>query len=225
MQKPFNFEPPSAVAIVGSYDINAACKPSPYIDLAVQIPTSSLDSKDQLNHRYHAKRALYLSHLRKALSKLPEVKSVDWSPGFNAARRPTLLLKLQKGTSSSGLSIRILPTLAPDAFPKSKLGPDRNNLRSAVDDDGKQVPTPHYNASVLQDMSIIQHAQWLKRVSENVPHFSAAVVLLKAWMRQQRLNEGSDGVSGFFLTMMLAYVLEKGQAVSFSGFFFVVTNK
>lgn len=169
-----------------------------------------------LYYRYHAKRALYLLHIRKSLSRLPGVSAVHWAPGPGSdPRSPYLVLELENGVSPAGLKIRVLPVLPLDAFPPGKLGPARNNLRSAQSSSGDPVPTPQYNASVLRDMLTRQHAKTLQQVAQAVPHFRHAVVLLKTWATQQQVSDGADGVSGFFLTMMLVYLLEKGQAVSF----------
>jgi len=133
----FTFKPPKKVEIIGSFAIEGACLPSPCLDLAVAMPSSCFDNKDQLNHRYHAKRALYISHVAAALqtkkvAKLLGLESnsqIQWSPFRGDPRRPVLVVNLQRSTAS-GATLRIIPVAAPDLFPLHKLAPDRNNLRS-----------------------------------------------------------------------------------------------
>lgn len=48
--------------------------------------------KDYLNHRYHAKRCLYLCIIKKYLKLSSVVCKVKWSTLQNEARKPVLLV-------------------------------------------------------------------------------------------------------------------------------------
>jgi U3 small nucleolar RNA-associated protein 22 len=215
------FRPPVSLEAVGSYAAGAAARPSPVVDLALEMPRSCFDDKDQLNHRYHAKRALYLAHaaaaLRSAAAPLGLAR-VEWAAVNGDPRRPALLLHLQAGASPAGAALRLLPALAAGTFPLQRLAPGRNNLRSAVlpaaatGGEAQQAPTPHYNNSILQDMMAARHAAAVKAAAARVPRFAEAAVLLRVWARNQQLDAGADGLGGFLLTMLLAHLVQKGVA-------------
>jgi U3 small nucleolar RNA-associated protein 22 len=231
-QKPFVFRPPTAVTVVGSFAAGGPAGPRRCVDLSVSMPRACFDDKDQLNHRYHAKRALYLAHLVAPLSDLPGVESVAWGHIADDPRRPALVLR-PAGGGAAGLTLRVLPAAEPALFPLHRLGPLRNNLRTAKDpkannaagkkagskrDDGPDAgeilsPTPRYNSSVLQDMQLVAHRRTVAAVSAAAPHFAEAGVLLRSWAEGHHVGAGSDGVSGFLLTMLLAHLVEKGTAV------------
>eukprot|EP00887_Chlorella_sp_A99_P002636 scaffold6.g2636.t1 len=218
--KPFVFRPPARVRVVGSFALRAAAGPSPCVDVAVEMPAECFDAKDQLNHRYHAKRALYLAHLAGVVGGLPGVASVAWESFVADPRRPALGVELAAGLAPGGLRLRLLPALPRHAFPLHRLAPGRNNLRTAAGTkpaDGQEpqlAPTPHYNASILQDLMLIEQSEVCKRVAAVVRGFPEAAVLLRIWARQHHLDAGADGVSGALLTMLLAHLAQTGQAVA-----------
>jgi pyruvate/2-oxoglutarate dehydrogenase complex dihydrolipoamide acyltransferase (E2) component len=87
--------------------------------------------------RYLAKRALYLAHIASQLEAHPQLGTLTWACLADDPRRPALLLHPPPGTSPAGFCIRLLPAAPPELCPLPKLGPARNNLRSAV-----SVPAP-----------------------------------------------------------------------------------
>lgn len=95
---------------------------------------SCFHEKDYLNHRYHVKRALYLAVLKKALANCACISSIKWSTFCEDARKPVLLLF--PAPDAEGVTtkfvIRILPTIALETFNVTKLGPSKNNVRTAV---------------------------------------------------------------------------------------------
>lgn len=130
--RPFVFRPPASVQVVGSFGLRAALRPSPCLDLALLMPAACFDSKDQLNHRYFAKRALYLAHVAAALKGHPQLSSVGWECLADDPRRPVLVLHPHQGLSPAGFRIRLLPAAPMELCPLPRLGPDRNSLRTAV---------------------------------------------------------------------------------------------
>lgn len=131
-QRPFRFQPPSRCQVVGSFGLGAAVRPSPCVDLALLMPAACFDSKDQLNHRYLAKRALYLAHVAAALRGHPQLSGTAWTCLASDPRRPVLLLHPRPGLSPAGFVVRLLPAAPLELCPLARLGPARNNLRSAA---------------------------------------------------------------------------------------------
>lgn len=230
----FTFKPPEEVEIVGSCAIDGAALPGPALDLALVMPTECFDDKDQLNHRYHAKRALYLAHIAASLGKKGAgvddlgIAAIDWDLLRGDPRRPILVLRVKESTvTAPGTTIRLLPAAPVDLFPLQKLGPSRNNLRSVTKTAGaaaasppapadatvpELLPTPYYNCGILQDMLLLEHTRTMRTVGKKVPALGEASILLRVWAERQRLVEGVDGVDGFLLTALLAQLLESGKA-------------
>nr|POF25477.1 nucleolar protein 6 [Quercus suber] len=86
----FKFKKPTSIEIGGSYTIQCIVKPDINVDLFIRLPKECFHEKDYLNYRYHAKRCLYLSIIKKYL-KFSSVK-VEWSTLQNEARKPVLLV-------------------------------------------------------------------------------------------------------------------------------------
>ena len=90
-----------------------------------------------------------------------------------AHRRPVLVLLVSgpgtsldgatdTGSPPSAIAFRILPVISKAQFPPQKLLPGRNNVRSHVTarttsgaDQAETLPTPSYNAIVLQVIQLI----------------------------------------------------------------------
>lgn len=80
LQDTWTFKPPSHLSIVGGFASPLhASGSSQVVDVAVQMPASSLHEKDFSRHRYHAKRLLFLHHLSQRLSRSKLVESQGWS--------------------------------------------------------------------------------------------------------------------------------------------------
>lgn len=188
------------------------------------------------HRRYHAKRALYLAQLSQYLAAHPAFSAAQQQATAlqGDPYRPALLLHLDtaalstllqqqsaqtaaRGSNtaaaagafgSTGLILRLLPTVGLDCFDLAKLAPSRNNIRWAVpapagaidsssgkvvpqQQDGQQElpPTPHYNAGVLQDMLLLvsSHKQQ-QAVHAGGVRFADALVLLKVWAQQHGLS-------------------------------------
>lgn len=207
----------------GSFALHTVVQPDCIADVAVQMPKACFDEKDQLNHRYHAKRALYLLQIALALEMNAQdlgIESLQWTALRGDPRRPALLLRLR----DSKAAIRLLPALPPSTFPLQRLAPGRNNLRSACApraagasaEEHPLLPTPYYNAGIVEDLLLMQHAQTMQAAASNARSMRDAAVLLHIWAAHQRLADGTDGVDGTLLTMLLTHLLESGRAVSYT---------
>lgn len=244
--------PPTRVFIVGSFSTGTSAPSHKVVDVAIEMPDDCLFQKAHLNHRYHARRAMYLAavsdHLTstplpshtptpvhsKPSSKRSSSKAAAETPTPAAAgmfsdqaltnigddpRRPALLIhpslpSTQRSSKSSTptstpttptlspatFSLRLLPTASPSAIATAKLGPERNSIRSvskpilptaaaplsasgiqpsAPAETEKLLPTPHYNASILQDLLMVSHAQALRAAFAKFPRLQDTVLLLK----------------------------------------------
>lgn len=227
-ERPFTFHAPEKVTVIGSFALGASVLPEAVADVGVLVPSSCFDEKDYLNHRYMAKRALYLCHIARILKERRselQVKEIGWGGVSWDARRPFLTVQLSE---TKDVSLRILPVISMGMFPIRKLAPDRNCLRSAAmpqtpqvggsQNDGvaKQLlPTPNYNRGIVEDMMMLEHSSIVLEVARQSPHFKDASVLLRIWARQNHVSSGSDGVSNFLLTMMLCHLIISGKIVSF----------
>lgn len=224
------FRKPDSVEIVGSYALKAAAKPFLNIDLAVRMPKACFHEKDFLNHRYHAKRCLYLLVIKKHLSSCSVVKNIEWSTFQDDARKPILIIHPGEMDSDSGndFVIRIIPTVLSGVFDLSKLAPGRNNVRD-FQQGGMTQPTPYYNASILEDMFLEDHSALLKNNLSGSKTFVEALLLLKVWARQRNSINGPDCLNGFIMSIILSYLTTEeggkrvtGQMTGFQAFRVVI---
>ena len=115
----------------------------------------------------------------------------------------------------------------------SKLAPERNNVRwviakkkqkaaaatapstpASTADAADVLPTPLYNAGVLQDMLFAPHAAFLASSLRALPRLADGVLLLKTWARQRGLLGRADVFDGHALTMLMAHLAKLGKLVS-----------
>ncbi|KAK9814240.1 hypothetical protein WJX72_002757 [[Myrmecia] bisecta] len=216
---------PARVEVVGSFRTHMVARPAAVVDVAIEIPKACFDNKDQLNHRYYAKRALYLAVVAEHLQKHAMFAAQTWELFNHDIRKPLLVITPQfgAGLSPAGFKLRLMPTIAAGTFPPTKLGPDRNNLRSmsqlggSAKGEATLIPTPHYNMGVLQDMFVEAHLAHVQSITDSFPVLKAAVPLLKVWSRQQGLTGEPDAFDGFLLTMLALHLAEKnGLAAAMS---------
>lgn len=129
-------------------------------------------------------------------------------------RRPALLLRPAK---AEGVVIRLLPTISPSTFALPRLAPDRNGVRAharpapapaaaaaadphadghggggepmaaAVDPEQLLLPTPYYNACIVEDAAPALHAARLAQALGASPRLADGLCLLKMWARRQGL--------------------------------------
>ncbi|KAG7481304.1 hypothetical protein MATL_G00065380 [Megalops atlanticus] len=209
----FHMAPPAAVSLIGSYPLGTCSKPRVSVDLAVTIPSAVLHPKDALNQRYPRKRALYLAGLAQHLSSSPDIGTMRYSCLHGNRLRPLLLLTPPDKDSSS-VTLRLHACPPPGFFKPSRFHPQRNNVRTAwytglstEQPDAAEPPTPHYNSTVLGDLLSRAHLQFLSAIASQCAAFTEGVALLKVWLRQRELDQGSGCFSGFVGSMLVAYLL------------------
>ncbi|GLJ36464.1 hypothetical protein SUGI_0732270 [Cryptomeria japonica] len=202
-----NFKKPDSVEIVGSYGLKTVAKPFVNVDLAVRMPKACLLEKDILNHRYHAKRCLYLSAIKRHLHSCSVVMQIEWASFQDDARKPILVIHPGGLDDDIGhdFVIRIIPTVTAGTFDLSKLSPSRNNVR-AFQKGGLVQATPYYNSSILEDMFLEEHAVFLQNNIAGSKPFVEALLLLKVWARQRNSVNAPDCMNGFLMATILAYL-------------------
>ncbi|GMN52484.1 hypothetical protein TIFTF001_021617 [Ficus carica] len=199
----FKFERPVSIEIGGSYTIHCIAKPDINVDLLVRLPKECFHEKDYLNHRYHAKRCLYLCIIKKYLSSSPLIHKVEWSTLQNEARKPVLLVyPATKLVEAPGFFVRLIPT-ATSLFSIQKLNLERNNVR-ALNHGGISHPTPKYNSSILEDTFMEDTMDSIKKVFLGWKELGEALILLKVWARQRTSIYAHDCLNGFLLSVILS---------------------
>ncbi|KAM7416491.1 hypothetical protein PAMA_018513 [Pampus argenteus] len=209
----FHMAPPTSVDLIGSYPLGTCTKPRIMVDLAVTIPADILHPKDALNQRYPRKRALYLTGLAQHLTSFTDIGTMRYSCLHGNRLRPVLLLT-PPGKESSTFTLRVHAYPPPGFFKPSRFHPQRNNVRTewytglqASQSEGNEPPTPHYNSSVLGDLLPRAHLQFLSAVSSQCSAFPDGVALLKVWLHQRELDQGTGCFNGFLASMLLAFLL------------------
>jgi U3 small nucleolar RNA-associated protein 22 len=228
------FAAPARVDVVGGFLLKSSpVRPRLTIDVAVEIPDACITPNDHLNYRYHDKRILYLGVLARALQRagcdatalggatpllLSAAEGGVRVRGFggsaacaSASSKPILELRFDARFKCSALTVRIIPTISRVAIPAAKLSPTRCSVRrrhAVADAEAPEAATPHYSNSILEDTCMREHLQHLHSEGSGFDAFARAALLLKVWARQQDLD-GASGVSGFFLSMVLLYLVRE----------------
>uniref|UniRef100_A0A8C3XR32 Nucleolar protein 6 n=1 Tax=Chelydra serpentina TaxID=8475 RepID=A0A8C3XR32_CHESE len=211
----FRFLPPAAVTVVGSYLLGTCIKPEINVDVALTMPRAILQDKDNLNQRYHRKRALYLAHIAQHLSKEKLFGSVRFTYMNSNHLKPILLLQPQ-GKDEKLVTVRLYACPAPGFFKPSRLYPSKNNVRTAwfleqgsPGEGAAEPPTPHYNNSILCDTGLESNLLFLAGASAGFPGMRDGVALLKVWLHQRELDKGLGCLNGFVASMLVAYLVAK----------------
>uniref|UniRef100_A0A8C0I8A3 Nucleolar protein 6 n=1 Tax=Bubo bubo TaxID=30461 RepID=A0A8C0I8A3_BUBBB len=192
----FRFVPPTELKVVGSYLLGTCIKPEINVDVAVTMPREIFQDKDNLNQRYHRKRALYLAHIAQHFSKEKLFGSVKFAYMNSNHLKPILLLRPQ-GKDEKMVTVRL------HACP----APGRDCTQST------EPPTPHYNNSILCDTVLLSHLQFLSSTATDFPGMKDGLALLKVWLNQRQWCSGLGGFSGFLASMLVAYLLMKRKIV------------
>ncbi|NXE69901.1 NOL6 protein, partial [Calcarius ornatus] len=215
----FRFVPPAELKVVGSYLLGTCVRPEINVDIAVTMPREIFQDKDNLNQRYHRKRALYLSHIAQHLSKEKLFGSVKFAYMNSNHLKPILLLRPQ-GKDEKIVTVRLHACPESDLFKPSRFYPSKNNVRTAwfmeqstPKEGTTEPPTPHYNNSILCDTVMLSHLHFLSNAATDFPGMKDGLALLKVWLNQRQLSKGLGCFSGFLVSMLVAYLLMKRKIV------------
>ena len=78
VQAPLAYHPATEVALIGSFPLQTLAKPHTTLDIAVTLPKACLYEKDYINHKYHMKKALWLSTTAAKLKKHAMYEQLSW---------------------------------------------------------------------------------------------------------------------------------------------------
>ncbi|XP_064627089.1 nucleolar protein 6-like [Lineus longissimus] len=213
----FSFHPPSKVTVLGSFVMGTCVEPDPHIDVAVEMPVECLQAKDHMNERYLRKRALYLCHIAGILKGHDLVKDVKFTYHHGNHMKPILVIK-PAGKAGKLVTIRLHTSPAKGFFKMSKFLINKNNIRQSwytgVETEEKEdavsaVPTPHYNTTILADMTMEDHQKAIMGQLHERDELKKGAALLKVWLHQRELDMGHGSFSGFIMTMLVVYLLSK----------------
>lgn len=221
----FKFHKFSNVEIVGSYALGCAINSKLRVDLQITVPNETYTKNDSINYRYHKKRAAYLACIAAHLSKLESIEELQYSYINGSETKPVLDFK-PTGKLGNNLSVRINLTCEIDAYKLHRFSPERNNLREAwlFNDNSENntevgPPTPHYNSSVLADLTASVNQEFLNEILQKSENLKQAVTLLKIWLRQRNLK-----VSGHVVALLVAYFVQTKRVNNIMSSYQIVRN-
>lgn len=169
------------------------------------MPKECFLEKDYLNHRYHAKRGIYLRVIARSLESLPGVSKIEWSAFQNEARKPVLIVyPVVEIAELTGFYIRIIPT-ANSLFDVSRLSLTRNNVRAFIKG-GVSQATPKYNSSILEDMFLEENVEFVRKTLHGWKNLAEALILLKVWSRNRSSINTHDCLNGYLISIVLSYL-------------------
>lgn len=225
----FLFKPPTRVTAVGSYALGCIASQGKgissaessssddqtsshfVIDLALEIPKECWQKKDHLNYVYHRKRAFYLAYVANRLQKWNSLlASVHFAFHHGDHMKPMIVLT-PAGKLASICRFHILafaPVEKKASFALTRFAPERCNVQAALFDATLHLPaTPHYNASLLQDLTMLPSSERLGEILAGKSNLLEALILLRVWLERRDLRRQF----AHLLTAYTCYLLKKGQ--------------
>lgn len=234
-------EPPAHCNVVGSYVLKTMIRSQREfaVDMIVEMPKTMFQDKDYLNLRYFYKRAYYLAHIAKAVSKSVALSDALADVSFaylgDNPLLPILVVTPRAAAPSTGKSsrnapieckIRIIPCCPDDLFPSAKLLASKNCLRpdaatsetttpSAVESsEAKQLPpTPFYNATLKAESAYLPYLKLLHQAQKSCSAFVDACLLGRVWLQQRGFGSSlaRGGFGAFEFATLVALLLQTGS--------------
>lgn len=202
----FQFIVPKQALAIGSRRMETSIGPYFTIDLVVEIPAKCFQKTDYLNMIYHKKKALYLSYLAQKLSAWSNAAKCKFQFFANDKFNPVLVIR---PNSSKKVTFYVHVSCESNTFKLNRFLPSTSNIRSSLFGENEEdiLPTPHYNSSVLADMTLLQNEEFINHSLDGVPNVKSAVVLFKLWLRTRGLEQ--SGFNGFVVSMFAVWLLKK----------------
>lgn len=220
-----SIEKPAHCNVVGSFVFQTMVRSQRdfAVDMIVEMPRSLFQDKDYLNLRYFYKRAYYLAHIARAVSKaLPDALRLAFEYLGDNQLLPVLVatpVRPSGEASSREGSIRIIPCVAENVFPRQKLLANKNCLRQDAAE-AKDLPaTPFYNATLKADAAYVPYLKLLHQTQKACPAFVDACLLGRVWLQQRGLG-GSvtrGGFGAFEWAALTALLMQTGSKKKASG--------
>lgn len=219
----FQYLQPKSINPIGSVRASTAVAVNPVVDVCIEMPPESFQKTNHLNGVYHQKRALYLSYIALRLSEWDQVAECKFMFAAGDPLRPVLRVK-PAGKYGKHITFDLQAICADESFKLERFTPDKSNVKQLLRNSGSgqqkgtdvvrndaHAATPHYNASILRDLTTIFNDEFLSNSMENNANVKNAIVLLKVWLRQRALDAGYGHFSGYILTAFVVYLLQKNR--------------
>lgn len=191
----FQYSRPSNINIIGSFARKTAINTGEEVsvDLAVTMPSEIFQEKDYLNYRYFHKRAFYLAYIATRLLPNLDGLAPEYAYHNDNHLQPIIVFKSLQDISRSAPSVQIRLLLAADEdlFPRGKLTPDKNCVRSKSSNES--CATPFYNATLRSEMCTLSYLKLLHAASSQSEGFSDSCMLGAIWLRQRGFKSTSSG--------------------------------
>ncbi|XP_049871871.1 nucleolar protein 6 [Pectinophora gossypiella] len=205
----FKFHKFKSVDIVGSYALNCAINSKLRINIQIVAPAETYTKNDSINYRYHKKRAAYIAYIAYHLNKFDSIEELKYTCLNSCETKPVIDIK-PTGKLANHFTVRLDVVCESDAYKLHRFSPMRNNLRESwlLNEEPQEnvhnvgPPTPHYNSTVLSDLTACENQEFLNETLLKCENLKQAVVLLKIWLRQRNLQ-----VSGHVISMYVAYLV------------------
>lgn len=219
-----SFSQPAQFNVVGSYVGKTMIKTQKHhrVDMVVVMPAEMFQEKDYLDMRYFYKRAYYLAviaaRLKKDFDGVAEL-SFEYLGGNSllpiVSLQPAADEKNEGSASSLDYQLRIIPCLADNVFPKSKLHLGTSLVRKGQSEDSTTAarPTQFYNSTLAAEGCFLPYLRLLRSVEKKCSSFKNACILGRVWLQQRGF--GSDisagGFGHFEWALLLALLLQGGD--------------
>lgn len=217
----FQFLQPKSIVPIGSLRTSTVISSNPVLDVCLEIPAEFFQKNNHLNGIYHQKRALYLSYIALKLNQWDQVTDCEFAFVRGDPLRPVVRVK-PAGKYGKHLTIDLHAVCSEESFKLERFLPEKSNVKQlqtvnekkpkdqGVAKNEEHTATPHYNSSILRDLTTIFNDEFLAN-SVEATNVRDAIVLLKVWLRQRGLDAGIGGMSGYILTAFVAYLLTKNR--------------
>lgn len=218
----FQFLHPKAITAIGSLRTLTVIGSNPVLDVCLEIPSEFFQKNNHLNGIYHQKRALYLSYIALKLKEWEQVDGCEFAFVRGDPLRPVVRVK-PAGKYGKHLTIDLHAVCSEESFKLERFLPDKSNVKQLkksgqsnkakneeIVKNDTHTATPHYNASILRDLTTVFNEEFLANSIETA-NVRDAIVLLKVWLRQRGLDTGFGGISGYVITAFVVYLLQKNR--------------
>lgn len=223
----FQFLAPKGATVIGSHAVSTVVGPALIVDVVVEIPAGFFQKDNYLNQIYHKKKAFYLAYLTLKLKGRSPDDQISFAFSQNNRFNPIVVVK-PKGIRH--LTIKIHACCEQNSFKLNRFLPATSNVRSSLfaeqnagDSTDELQATPHYNSSVLRDLTLLQNENFLKRMLETThTNVREALILFKLWLRTRGLKECELG--GYLVSMFAVHLLKKHKVNAAMTTFDVLRN-
>lgn len=223
----FKFLTPSDIRVIGSYSLGSVTGPDIAIDIMIEMPSKLFQKLDYQNFRYTRKRALYLAHIASNLDdKLVESKKFTGNISM-----PNLMI-IPSGKLGKRVTVHVHLAAQEGSLKLNRFLPSKNSVRpewyfgedELSDDEKSLIPTPHYNSTVLRDLTMSRVNSHNAKIIEEYPNLRDGLILLKIWLRQRQFKDAHNSFNSHVLTSYVVYLLHKKMLNTFMSSYQIVRN-